>query len=53
MKNQGLFYYKVMCFRLKNAKATYQQIINKMFVQLIGNTMEVYVNDMIIKSTNL
>ena len=28
---RGLFYYKIMSFRLKNASATYQCLINKMF----------------------
>ena len=31
--SQGLFYYKVMPFGLKNAGTTYQRIMNKMFAQ--------------------
>ena len=48
--NMGLFCYKVMPFDLKNAGATYQRLVNKIFKSLIGHTMEVYVDDMITKS---
>ncbi|XP_024039511.1 uncharacterized protein LOC112098123 [Citrus clementina] len=48
--NQGLFCYRVMPFGLKNAGATYQRLVNKVFKPLIGKTMEVYVDDMITKS---
>ncbi|KAL5565429.1 hypothetical protein UlMin_028593 [Ulmus minor] len=50
LTDQGLYCYKVMPFGLKNAGATYQRLVNKMFKQQIGKTMEVYVDDMLVKS---
>jgi hypothetical protein len=49
--DRGLYYYKVMPFSLKNAGATYQQLVNKMFQGQIGRNMKVYVDDMLVKST--
>ena len=46
----GIYCYKVMSFDLKNAGATYQRLVNKVFAQLIGKTMEVYIDDMLVKS---
>ena len=40
-----------MPFRLKNAGATYQRLVNKMFQKQIGTSMEVYIDDMLVKST--
>ena len=48
--SQGLYCYKVMPFGLKNAGATYQRLVNRMFSKQIGRNMEVYVVDMLIKS---
>ena len=48
--NQGLFCYKVMSFGLKNAGATYQRLMNKMFAHQIGRNVQVYVDDMLVKS---
>ena len=48
--SQGLFYYKVMPFGLKNAGATYQRLVNHMFRSQIGRNVEVYVDDMLVKS---
>ena len=39
-----------MPFGLKNAGATYQRLVNAMFKTQIGKTMEVYVDDMLVKS---
>ena len=38
-----------MLFGLKNARATYQRLFNKMFDKQIGRNMEVYTDDMLIK----
>ena len=46
----GLCCYKVMLFDLKNARATYQRLVNKVFANLIRKTMEVYIDDMLVKS---
>jgi len=46
----GLYCYKVMPFGLKNAGATYQRLVNAMLKHQIGKTMEVYINDMLVKS---
>ena len=48
--SQGLFYYKVMPFVLKNAGVAYQRLMNKMFAQQIGRNVQVYVDDMLMKS---
>ena len=48
---QGTYCYRVMPFRLKNAGATYQRLVNRMFQKKIGTTMEVYIDDMLVKST--
>ena len=48
--SQGLYCYKVMPFGLKNTGATYQRLVNKMFSKQIGRNMEVYVDDMLVKS---
>ena len=50
VKRQGTYCYRVMPFRLKNARATYQRLVNRMFQKQIGMTMEVYIDDMMVKS---
>ena len=48
--SQRLYCYKVMPFGLKNAGATYHRLVNKMFSKQISRNMEVYVDDMLVKS---
>ena len=48
--SQGLFCYKVMLFGLKNAGVTYQRLVNHMFRPQIGRNVEVYIDDMLVKS---
>ncbi|KAI5355931.1 hypothetical protein L3X38_008826 [Prunus dulcis] len=43
--DKGLYCYNVMPFGQKNAGATYQRLVNKIFAGHIGNIMEVYVDD--------
>ena len=39
-----------MPFRLKNAGTTYQRLVNIMFQKHIRTSMEVYIDDMLVKS---
>ena len=48
--SQGLFYYKVMPFGVKNAWETYQRLMNKMIAHQIGRNVQVYVDNMLVKS---
>ena len=48
--SQWLYCYKVMPFGLKNAGAIYQRLVNKMFSKKIRRNMEVYVDDILVKS---
>ena len=48
--SQSLFCYKVMLVGLKNAGATYQRLVNHMFRPQIGQNVEVYVDNMLVKS---
>nr|KYP64946.1 Retrovirus-related Pol polyprotein from transposon 17.6 [Cajanus cajan] len=47
------FCYKVMPFGLKNAGATYQRLMDKVFQGQIGRNIEIYVDDMVVKSNSL
>ncbi|KAM2111844.1 hypothetical protein ACFX1R_014418 [Malus domestica] len=46
----GTYVWVVMPFGLKNAGATYQRAMNTIFHDLIGTIVEVYIDDMVIKS---
>ncbi|GAU46466.1 hypothetical protein TSUD_402330 [Trifolium subterraneum] len=50
MTDSGNYYYNVMPFGLKNAGATYQRMMNKVFRGEIGDMLELYMDDMIVKS---
>ncbi|GJX65564.1 reverse transcriptase domain-containing protein [Tanacetum coccineum] len=48
--SQGIFCYTKMPFGLRNAGATYQRLVDKAFHKQIGRNLEVYVDDLVIKS---
>jgi len=43
-------HYEVMVFGLKNAGATYQRLMDRVFIPLIGRRVKVYVDDIVVKS---
>jgi len=49
MTEDSNYYYEVMSFGLKNAGATYQRLMDKVFRGLIGRKVEVYVDDIVVK----
>ena len=44
------YHYKVMPFGLKNAGSTYQRMMTKMFESQMGKNIEVYIDNMVVKS---
>jgi len=51
MTDSGNYYFRVMPFGLRNAGATYQRMMNKVYnKELLGDILEVYMDDMIVKS---
>ncbi|GKD18442.1 reverse transcriptase domain-containing protein [Tanacetum coccineum] len=48
--SHGVYCYTKMPFGLKNAGATYQGLVDKAFDNQVGRNIEVYVNDLVIKS---
>ena len=46
----GNYHCKVMLFGLKNARSTYQRMMTKIFEPQLGKNIEVYIDDMVVKS---
>ena len=46
----GNYHYKVMPFGLKNAGSTYQRMMTKIFELQMGKNIEVYIDDIVVKS---
>ncbi|KAK2371898.1 hypothetical protein QL285_073098 [Trifolium repens] len=44
------YFYRVMPFGLKNVGATYQRLMDRVFAQQIGRNLEVYIDDMVVKT---
>ncbi|MDF0449050.1 reverse transcriptase family protein, partial [Escherichia coli] len=49
----GLFEWVVMTFGLKNAGATYQRAMNLIFHDLLGIILEIYIDDIVVKSDGM
>jgi hypothetical protein len=49
----GLFEYVVMTFGLKNAGTTYQRAMNYIFNDLISKLVEIYIDDVVVKSVSV
>nr|GEW21688.1 hypothetical protein [Tanacetum cinerariifolium] len=47
---QGVYCYTKMPFGLKNAGATYQRLMDKAFEGQVGRNIEVYIDDLVVKS---
>jgi hypothetical protein len=48
--DSAIFCYRAMPFGLKNAGATYQRLVNRIFESQIGRNIAAYVDDMLVKS---
>jgi hypothetical protein len=49
----GLFEWVVMTFGLKNADATFERAMNLIFHDLLGIILEVYIDDVVVKSDSM
>ena len=46
----GNYHYKVMLFDWSNVRSTYQSMMTRMFEPQLGKNIEVYIDDMVVKS---
>lgn len=44
------YHYKMMPFGLKNARSTYQRMMTRIFEPQLGKNIEIYIDDMVVKS---
>ena len=44
------YHYKVMSFGLKNVGSTYQRMMTRIFESQLGKNIEIYIDDMVVKS---
>jgi hypothetical protein len=49
----GLFEWVVMTFGLKNIGVTYQRAMNLIFHDFVGITLEIYIDDVVVKSDSM
>ena len=47
---KGIFCYKVMPFGLKNAGATYQCVMRRIFDDMLHKNVECYIDNLVVKS---
>ncbi|KAM1285109.1 hypothetical protein ACFX2I_027920 [Malus domestica] len=47
---KGIYYYKVIPFSLKNAGATYQRTMQKIFNNMLHKNVECYIDDVVVKT---
>jgi len=47
---QGIYYYTITPFGLKNARATYQRAMTIIFRDFLRNVVECYVDDLVVKT---
>ena len=50
MTERSCYYYKLMPFGLKNARATYQRLMDKVLTPMLGRNVQAYVDDMVVTS---